>query len=66
MNKHTRIITTAMAGLMASAAFAQDYTPGAILDGFPPGAILEDINMYTPEDGDPAYKVTANEKYGTQ
>lgn len=67
MNKYTRIMTTAMAGLMASAALAQDdYTPGDVLDGFPPGAILEDINMYTPEDEDPAYKVTANEKYGTQ
>ena len=30
------------------------------------GDILQDINMFTPEEGDPAYKVTANEKAGTQ
>ena len=28
--------------------------------------ILQGINMFTPEEGDPAYKVKANEKYGTQ
>ena len=30
------------------------------------GEILQGINMFTPEEGDPAYKVKANEKYGTQ
>ena len=55
MNKH--ILALAMAGLMAAPAIAQDSAPGDLLDG---------INMYTPEDGDPAYKVAANEKYGTQ
>ncbi len=31
-----------------------------------PGDILEGINMFTPEEGDPAYKIEAHEKYGTQ
>lgn len=43
----------ARAGLMTAPVFAA-------------GAILEEINMFVPEDGDPAYKITANEKYGTQ
>ena len=43
----------ALAGLMTAPVFAA-------------GAILEDINMFVPEDGDPTYKITANEKYGTQ
>ncbi len=30
------------------------------------GDILDGINMFTPEEGDPAYKVKANAKYGTQ
>lgn len=30
------------------------------------GDILQGINMFTPEEGDPAYKVKANEQYGTQ
>ena len=30
------------------------------------GELLQGINMFTPEDGDPAYKVKANEKFGTQ
>ncbi len=57
MKQYTHIITTAMAGLMAATALAENTAPGDILDG---------INMYTPEDGDPAYKVKANEQYGTQ
>ncbi len=67
MIKHNHIIATAMAAACAATALASSPAPyGEILDAYPPGAVLEDINMYTPEDGDPAYKVTANEKYGTQ
>lgn len=50
----------ALAGLMTLpviAAEASEPTAGEILQG---------INMFTPEEGDPAYKVKANEKYGTQ
>ncbi len=28
--------------------------------------LLQDINMFTPEEGDPAFKIKANELYGTQ
>lgn len=55
-NNH--ILAIAMAGLMVAPVFADD-TPA-------PGELLEGINMFTPEEGDPAYKVRANEKYGTQ
>ncbi|MFR4436504.1 MAG: hypothetical protein ACLT8C_02060 [Akkermansia muciniphila] len=44
---------------MALPVIAQDSTPAV-------GDILQGINMFTPEEGDPAYKVKANEKYGTQ
>ena len=50
----------ALAGLAALpviAAEASEPTAGEILQG---------INMFTPEEGDPAYKVKANEQYGTQ
>ena len=30
------------------------------------GDLLQGINMFIPEEGDPAYKVKANEEYGTQ
>lgn len=54
------IIALAVAGLMAMPVIAdEDATPQV-------GDILQDINMFNPEDGDPAYKVKANEKYGTQ
>ncbi len=46
-----RILT--LAGLMAAPVFAA-------------GELLEGINMFTPEEGEPAYKIAANEKYGTQ
>ena len=57
--KKTNIIATALAALAALPVIAQDSKPQA-------GDILQDINMFNPEDGDPAYKVKANEKYGTQ
>ncbi|MGN0868828.1 MAG: carbohydrate porin [Akkermansia sp.] len=54
------IMTMAAAGLsLCGAAFAAEGEPRA-------GDIHEGINMFTPEDGDPAYKVTAHERYGTQ
>ncbi len=31
-----------------------------------PGQLLQDINMFTPEEGDPAFKHRAHERYGTQ
>ena len=51
----------ALAGLLTAPALtlADDSKPQA-------GDILQDINMFTPEDGDPAYKVRANDRYGTQ
>ena len=59
--KKTNIIATALAALavVPSIAQAEDSKPQA-------GDILRDINMFNPEDGDPAYKVKAHEKYGTQ
>ena len=57
--KITNIIATALAGLAALPVVAQDSKPQA-------GDILQDINMFNPEDGAPAYKVKANEKTGTQ
>lgn len=52
--KLTQLITLGTTALFSSIALADS---GDILDG---------INMFTPEEGDPAYKVTAHEKYGTQ
>lgn len=43
---------------MASTALAEE-APAA-------GEILDGINMYTPEEGDPSYKIKANERYGSQ
>lgn len=57
--KTKHILTIAMAGFAALPVLAEDET-------LQTGDILQDINMFTPEDGDPAYKVKANEKYGTQ
>ncbi|MBR4108566.1 MAG: carbohydrate porin [Akkermansia sp.] len=57
--KKTNIIAMALAGLMALPVMAADSKPQA-------GDILQGINMFTPEEGDPAYKVKANELYGTQ
>ncbi len=59
--KKTNIIATALAGLLTVPALtsADDSKPQA-------GDILQDINMFNPEDGDPAYKVRANDRYGTQ
>ena len=54
MKKHN-IIAMALTSLMALPVIAQDSTPAV-------GDILQGINMFTPEEGDPAYKVKANEK----
>lgn len=54
------IIALALAGLIATPVFAEEASkPQA-------GDILQGINMFTPEDGDPSYKVKANERFGTQ
>lgn len=58
MKKHN-IIAIALTSLMALPVTAQDNVPVA-------GDILQGINMFTPEEGDPSYKLKANEKYGTQ
>lgn len=52
--KSAHLIALGMTALLSASALADT---GDILDG---------INMFTPEEGDPAYKVAANEKYGTQ
>lgn len=58
--KTKTIIRSILAGLAAMPSLSlADETPQ-------PGDILEGINMFTPEEGDAAYKVKAHEKYGTQ
>lgn len=58
--KKTNIIAMALAGLAALPVIAaEDSKPMA-------GDILQGINMFTPEEGNPACKVKANENYGTQ
>lgn len=54
------MVTLAMAGLLTLPTLADDDKAPEI------GDILDGINMFTPEDGDPAYKVKANEQFGTQ
>ena len=56
--KYNTILVIAAAGLMTNGTLATETTQR--------GEILEGINMFTPEDGDPAYKVKANEEFGTQ
>ncbi len=56
----THIIAMTLAGLMALPTLAEETaTPQS-------GDLLQSINMFTPEEGEPAYKIQANEKYGTQ
>ena len=50
----------ALAGLMTLPVIAGEASEPTA------GELLQGINMFTPEEGDPACKVTANEKYGTQ
>ncbi|MBQ8516776.1 MAG: carbohydrate porin [Akkermansia sp.] len=49
----------AMTGLMALPVLAQDEAPAV-------GDLLQGINMFTPAEGDPSYKVKAFEKFGTE
>lgn len=53
------IIAMAMTGLMALPVLAQDEAPAV-------GDLLRGINMFTPAEGDPSYKVKAFEKFGTE
>jgi len=55
----SNIIAIAMAGLMVAPTFAAENAPQT-------GDILQDINMFNPGDSDSAYKVKANDKFGTQ
>ncbi len=64
MNTTTNIIAAALAlltGLSASAS--EDSKPQA---GGSAQRILQDINMFTPEEGAPSFKHRAHERYGTQ
>lgn len=61
--KATHIIMMALAALPVIAGTTTTTAPAAPATS---GELLEGINMFTPEEGDPAYKVKANEKYGTQ
>ncbi len=59
----TNIITAALAALLSLPTTASgDSKPQA--EGR--ATLLQDINMFTPEDGAPAYKTKANKRYGTQ
>ena len=58
--KKTNIIAMSLVGLAALPVIAADDSKPTA------GELLQGINMFTPEEGDPAYKITANEKYGTQ
>lgn len=58
--KKKNIIALAAAGLAALPVLAGETSEPAA------GDLLQGINMFTPEEGDPAYKIIANEKYGTQ
>ncbi len=65
MNTKTNITATALLALMSLAATAGGASkPQAETAAL--GQLLQDINMFTPEDGAPAFKITANERYGTQ
>ncbi len=60
--KTKNITATVMAGLALLPTNASgDSKPTA--GG---AALLQDINMFTPEDGEPAFKTKANERWGTQ
>lgn len=58
--KKTYLLTLAAAGVITLPTVAAAETEPHI------GDILDGINMFTPEEGDPAYKVKANDNLGTQ
>lgn len=58
--KTKNIIAMALAGLITVPAIAGETSKPTA------GDILQGINMFTPEEGDPAYKVNASEKFGTE
>lgn len=55
---HKHILALSLAALTATTSAAQD-APAR-------GELLEGINMFVPDEGEPAWKLKANEKYGTQ
>lgn len=60
MKTHKNIIATALAGLMALPVMAGETSEPTA------GELLQGINMFTPEEGDPDYKIKAHERYGTE
>ncbi len=65
MVTHTNITATLLAGLAAlPAPVGGASKPTAEGAGIAP--LLQDITLFEPEDGDPAFKKTSNERYGTQ
>ena len=58
--KTKHIIATALTGLMTLPAIAEESSTPTT------GDILRSINMFTPEEGAPAYKVKPSEKFGTE
>ena len=60
MKAHKNIIATALAGLMALPVMAGEASEPTA------GELLQGINMFTPEEGDPDYKIKAHERYGTE
>ena len=53
------VMTIALSGVLALPLMAQDEAPAV-------GDLLQGINSLAPEEGDPAYKVNASEKFGTE
>lgn len=58
--KKTNIIAMALAGLMSLPVIAGEASEPTA------GDLLQGINMFTPEEGDPAWKIKANEQFGSQ
>ena len=58
--KTQNIIAMALAGLMTVPAIADETSKPTA------GDILQGINMFTPAEGDPSYKVKAYENFGTE
>lgn len=53
------VVTIALSGFLALPLMAQDEAPAV-------GDLLQGINSLAPEEGAPAYKVNASEKFGTE
>ncbi len=62
--KSKNIIAFALAGLVSLPTTASEASKPSAGGAVSP--LLQDINMFTPEDGAPAFKQEANERWGTQ